>query len=144
MTDQSTNYHSAKKCRLCQRVATRLRSTRQANLEHAALVLALPTDYADSNSDAVVSSMVGVLCRARTGLRVVAECLDDRRRHLFNDDGDDHISVVCGQQVASNILIQELADPGVSLSLEEVTSNMRGSTLFSSEVNGELNGAIPT
>ena len=106
----------------------------QANVGAAALVLVLPISYTDANSDAVVASTVSVLRRVAGDRRIVAECLDERRRNLFGDLPL-NISVVAGLQVAGNILIQELADPGVSKTMEEITSNLRGTTLFSTRVS---------
>lgn len=105
----------------------------RANLPAASLVLVLPIDYADPNSDAVSASIVSVLARLRPGVRIVAECLDERRRALFAAPAE-RLSVVCGMQMAGNVLVQELADEGVSLTFEEITSNLRGTTVFSTAV----------
>ncbi len=104
----------------------------RAGLADARLVLVLPYNYEDPNADAVSASIVSVIQRLVPGKRVVAECLDETRRALFPTE--EAVSVVCGLQVAGNILVQELSDPGVSHTLEEITSNLRGTTLYSTRV----------
>lgn len=109
----------------------------RANIQQAALVLVLPISYSDPNSDAVVASMVSVIHGHVPQIRVVAECLDERRKGLFTGT-DGMISVVCGLQIAGNVLVQELSDPGISMSLEEITSNLRGEIVFSTTVDGSV------
>ena len=40
--------------------------------------------------------------------------------------------------MAGNLLVQELHDPGVARVIEEITSNQKGNTLFSLQVEGGI------
>jgi voltage-gated potassium channel len=106
---------------------------KRANAAEASLALMLPADYHRSESDALTASALSVINAVAPKLRVVAECLDDRRRHLFANHQGSHVTIVCGLHVASNMMIQELGDPGISATMEEITSN-QGTTLFTAAV----------
>lgn len=106
----------------------------RAHVSQAQLALVVPADYHSSHSDAVTASALQVLAQVAPELRVVAECLDERRRHLFTQTGH-HTTVVCSMHVASNMMIQELADPGVATCIEEITSNQRGNTVYTTAVD---------
>jgi len=102
----------------------------RAGLPEARLVLVLPISYSDPNSDAVCASIVSVVRRLRSDVRIVAECLDEKRQGLFPRAGNGLGTVVCGQQISGNLLVQELSDPGVAATMEDITSNLKGDTLY--------------
>ena len=114
----------------------------QANLEKASIALVLATDYDDPNSDAVVSSIVAVLENRHPEIYTVAECLDERHRILF--DTTQCNSIVCGLQLSSNLLTQEMHDPGVAQTMEVITSNLIKPTVFSTEITDESPVDYPT
>ena len=70
-----------------------------------------------------------IWCTLAPSVRVVAECLDEKRSDLFVVHPN--VSVVCGLQVAVNMLVQDVADPGVSATLEAISSNVHGDTVYS-------------
>lgn len=117
-------------------------SYERANLEKASTALVLSPDYSDPHSDAVVSSIVAVIENINSGVYTVAECLDDSHRILFRSSHCD--SIVCGPQLSSNLLSQELHDPGVAQTLEVVTSNLKGLTFFSTHVTDETQLDYPS
>ena len=49
-------------------------------------------------------------------------------------------AIVSGLSIASNLLAQEIHDPGISRMIEVFTSNRRGTTLFSAQVDGAADG----
>ena len=104
----------------------------RANIQKAATALVLPPDYGDSKSDAVSSSIVSVIERLHPDIFTVAECLDENHKALYAATRCN--SVVCGLQISSNLLTQELYDPGVAQTIEVISSNLQTPTLFSTKV----------
>jgi voltage-gated potassium channel len=107
----------------------------RANLERAAIALVLAPNYDSSHSDAVVASIVSFIESVRPGVHTVAECLDEKHRMLFKGSGCN--AIVCGPQISSNLLTQEMHDPGVAQTVGVITSNLVGPTLFSAEVEDD-------
>lgn len=110
-------------------------SYERANLARARIVLVLAPDYSDPHSDAIASSIASVVKNLASEVYVVAECLDDNHRLLFDAARCD--SIVCGPQISSNLLTQELHDPGVARTLEVITSNLEKPTTFSAVVDDD-------
>ena len=101
----------------------------RAVVDKAEMAIVLATSYSDPNSDAVVASSVAVLDHFQPDLHIVAECLDPRHRLLFDSVRSD--AVVLSLKISSNLLAQEVYDPGLSQMMEVITSNVQGTTLFS-------------
>jgi voltage-gated potassium channel len=106
-----------------------------ANLREAAMALVLAPNYDSTHSDAVVSSVVSFIESVQPGLYTVAECLDEKHRILFAGSGCN--AVVCGPQISSNLLTQEMNDPGVAQSVSVITSSLIQPTLYSAEVGDD-------
>ena len=104
----------------------------RASIETASLMLVLATSYEDGASDAVVASAISVVNELNSGLRVVAECLDERHRMLFRAVQCN--AVVPGMRIIGNLLSQEISDPGVARMVDVLTSNREGDTFFSTLV----------
>lgn len=104
----------------------------RAKVEAAKLAIVLATSYADSNSDAVVASAVAVIDSLNADVYVVAECLNPRHRMLFDTVHCD--AIVHSLTISGNLLAQEVNDPGIAQMLDVITSNLRGTTLFSAAV----------
>ena len=102
----------------------------------ACLAVILATSYADSNSDAVVASAASVMDTINSELHIVAECLNVAHRMLF--DSVNCNSLVFSMQVSCNLLAQEAQDPGISQLVDTISSNQRGTTLYSTLVSGSL------
>lgn len=111
----------------------------RARVEQARMAIILATSYADSNSDAVVASAVSVMDAINQNLYIVAECLNYKHRMLF--DTVNCNSIVFSMQLSSNLLAQEAHDPGVSQLVDTITSNVRGTTLYSTEVTDPVASA---
>ncbi len=105
----------------------------RAGIERAEMALVLATSYADPNSDAVVASVASVIGRLNKDLYLVAECLEESHRVLFQSS--DCNAIVPVLRIAGNLLVQEIHDPGISQMIDVITSNLKGDTLFSSEVD---------
>jgi voltage-gated potassium channel len=114
---------------------------RQANIDDARMAIVLSRDYADPSSDAVAAAAVSVISSLKDDVHIVAECLDDRHRALFESVRCD--AIVSGLSIASNLLAQEIHDPGISRMIEVFTSNRRGSTLFSAQVDSRADTDVP-
>lgn len=106
-----------------------------ARAGHARMAIVLATSYADSNSDAVVASAVSVIEGVNPNIRTVAECLNHRHRALF--DSVRCNALVCTLRISANLLVQEAHDPGIAQMVDVITSNVRGTTVFSTAVTAE-------
>jgi voltage-gated potassium channel len=104
----------------------------RAGVHEARFAMVLSLDYSDANSDAIVAAAAGVIDSLNPGIRLVAECLDERHRTLFTAVRCD--AIVPGVQITGNLLVQESHDPGVSELVELLTSNRVGATFYSAEV----------
>ena len=105
----------------------------RAKAEHCRMAIVLATSYADPNSDAVVASIVAVINSVRPDIRIVAECLNERHRLLFDSVHCD--AIVFSMTISGNLLVQEAQDPGITQLVETITSNVQGTTLFTTEVS---------
>ena len=108
----------------------------RAQIGDARMALVLATSYDDPTSDAVVASAVSVINSIKGSIHIVAECLDEKHRMLFDSVRCD--AVVPGLRIAGNLLVQEIDDPGVAQMIDVITSNLRGTTVFSLKVEEEL------
>jgi voltage-gated potassium channel len=105
---------------------------RRASIATAQMAIVLATSYEDPNSDAVVAATVAVIEGLRSGVHTVAECLNDQHMVLFKSVRCD--AIVLTMKLSGNLLAQEVHDPGVSLLVDTITSNVKGTTLFSTEI----------
>jgi voltage-gated potassium channel len=108
----------------------------RARIGDARMALVLATAYDDPASDAVVASAVAVINSIKGSIYIVAECIDEKHRMLFDSVSCD--AVVPGLRIAGNLLVQEIDDPGVAQMIDVITSNLRGTTIFSLKVEEEL------
>lgn len=106
----------------------------RAEVENAQMALVLATSYSDPNSDAVVASAVSVIGNLNDSIHIVAECIDEKHRMLFASVRCN--AVVPGLRIAGNLLVQEVDDPGVAQLIDVITSNLKGTTVFSARVTG--------
>jgi voltage-gated potassium channel len=113
---------------------------RRAQAADAKMAVVVSPDYANRNSDAIVAAAVTVLDRIKHELHIVAECLDEKHRPLFDSCNAD--AVVMGMTIAGNLLIQEAHDPGLAQLIEALTSNRRGTTLFCIDVQEDGVGYV--
>jgi voltage-gated potassium channel len=95
------------------------------------MAVVLSPDYGNRNSDAIVAAAVSVIDRVQSQIYIVAECLDEKHRPLFDSCNCD--AIVLGMTIAGNLMIQEVHDPGIAQLIEVMSSNRRGTTLFSVE-----------
>ena len=104
----------------------------RAHADTAKLAIVLARSYNDSSSDAIVASSVAVLDSINPRMHIVAECLDKKHDLLFQSVHCN--AVVYSMDISGNLLTQEAQDPGVSQLIGVLTSNVRGTTLYSCEV----------
>ena len=108
----------------------------RARVERARMAIVLSRDYADANSDALVAAAVSVIDKLNDKIHIVAECVDQRHRPLF--DAVRCNAIVPGLHIAANLLVQEIQDPGISQMIEVITSNRIGATLYTTAVDSDL------
>lgn len=101
----------------------------RARIDSCRMAIVLSPSYGDPASDAVVAAAVSVLDRVKAEVYIVAECADQNHLPLFDASHCD--SVVLGMSIAGNLLVQEVHDPGIAQLVEVLTSNQKGTTLFS-------------
>jgi len=105
----------------------------RARMKDAKRVIVLAPSYEDPNSDAVVASAISVIDSIKAEAHIVAECLDEKHSVLFEAVRCD--AIVFGLKIAGNLLVQELHDPGVAQTVDAITSNLEGTTLFTATVS---------
>ena len=110
----------------------------RADATDAAIAIVLATSYDDAASDAIVASAVAVIDSLQPELHIVAECVNARHKQLFDSVRCD--SVVYSMGITANLLVQEAQDPGVAQLIDVITSNVRGTTLFSTDVPETASG----
>ena len=103
-----------------------------AQLRDAKMVIVLAPSYSDSHSDAVVASTISVIDSIKSEAHIVAECIDEKHKMLFKSVHCD--AIVFGLKITGNLLVQELNDPGVTQTIDVITSNLVGATLYSTKV----------
>lgn len=104
----------------------------RANIGDAVMAIVLATSYDEVTSDAVVASAIAVMDSLNDDIHIVAECVNAKHRQLFDSVRCD--SIVYSMGISGNLLVQEAQDPGIAQLIEVVTSNTRGTTLFTTEV----------
>ncbi len=104
----------------------------RARAEHCRMAIVLSPDYGNNSSDAIVAAAVSMIDRVKPEIYIVAECLEEKHRPLFDSCNCD--AVVLGMTIAGNLLVQEVHDPGIAQLVEVVSSNRRGTTLFCVDV----------
>ncbi len=104
----------------------------RARAHDCRMAVVLSPDYANGHSDAIVAAAVSVIDRVKSDIYIVAECIEEKHRPLFDSCNCD--AIVLGMHIAGNLLIQEVHDPGIAQLIEVLTSNRRGTTLFTIEV----------
>ncbi len=109
---------------------------KRASIEHASQAIILSTGYDDPRSDSFVASVAFVIENLNPATKIVAECLDPKHTVLFSKS--DHVSLVYTLSVATNLLVQEAQDPGVTLLAQTITSNEVEGTLATAQVRGEI------
>jgi voltage-gated potassium channel len=105
----------------------------RARAKQCQMAIVLSPDYGNPNSDAIVAAAVSVIDRINHDIHIVAECLHEKHRPLFDSCNCD--AVVMGMTIAGNLLVQEVHDPGLAQLVEAVSSNRRGTTLFCVDVS---------
>ncbi|MBC8289333.1 MAG: potassium channel protein [Planctomycetes bacterium] len=105
----------------------------RSEIAHAKMAIVLATSYEDVTSDAIVASAIAVMDSLNSDIHIVAECVNPKHKQLF--DSVRCNSIVYSMGITGNLLVQEAQDPGIAQLVEVVTSNTRGTTLFSTEVD---------
>ena len=108
----------------------------RASVKNAAKAIVLATTYDDENSDAVAASAAAVISSMNPDLHIVAECINEDHRRLF--DAARCNAINSGLRITGNLLVQEAQDPGISQSFDIIPSNLAGDTLYSTKIEAAL------
>lgn len=114
----------------------------RADIHAARMAILLSRAYDDPNSDAIVASAAAVIESINVDVQTVVECNEERHRHLFKSIKCD--AIVSGLNIAGNLLVQEVHDPGITQMVEEITTSRRGNTLYSTEVTQAADASAQT
>lgn len=107
---------------------TREEVMEQANLREASHALILSKDPGDSHSDDQNLATALVIENIHPDVFSVVEVVNPKKIKQFKMAGCD--SIVCVSELTSNLVIQELQDPGVLKVIRELTSNSFGQQLY--------------
>ena len=104
------------------------RTLERAHLPHASHAIVLSKDRGNSHSDD--QNLVTTLIMEKMNPHVfsVVEAVDPRKVHQIEVAGAD--SVVCVSSLRSNLIIQEIQDPGVKDVVQDLTSNSAGEQFY--------------
>jgi len=104
----------------------------RAKADRARMAIVLAASHDAAHSDALAASSVSVINSMSDQIHVVAECIGEKHRMLF--ESVQCKAVVSGSKICDNLLVQEVNDPGIAQMVDVITSNIRGATLYSTRV----------
>lgn len=104
------------------------RTLRDASAQHASRALILALRPGDPTSDHASLAVALTLEKLWPELHTVAECVDPEHVPLLERCGCD--SVVCLEELASRLLVQESMDPGVKELIRQLTDNADGQQFY--------------
>lgn len=107
----------------------------RARIHQARMAIVLAPTYESDRSDALVASAAAVIDSLHPEIHLVAECLNEKHRMLFSSVRCD--AIVFSQTVSGNLLAQEAHDPGIAQLVDVLTSNIRGTTLYTTLVTAD-------
>ena len=102
---------------------------RRASVSQAWMAIVLAPNLDLPHTDALVSAAVMMVKRLNRNCVCVGECADRTREALLRTAGADR--VVFAGNVASNLIVQEALDYGVSALIEDFSSNRDGAQFYS-------------
>jgi len=100
----------------------------RANFRDATHAVVLAQDPADPRSDDLSLAVALTLENLRRDIHTVVECVDPRKVDVIRRTGCD--SVVCASQFSSQLVVQELLDPGVRQVFAELSCVGEGQYVF--------------
>ncbi|GAB4556779.1 MAG: potassium channel family protein [Haliangiales bacterium] len=100
----------------------------QANYSAATHAIVLARDPTDSRSDDLTLAVTMTIEHLNADIETAIECVDPNNVELLRRTGCD--SVVCTSKLSSNLLIQELIDPGVQAVFAELSAVQIGQQIF--------------
>lgn len=106
----------------------------RASAGSASQAIILAKDPHDRSTDHHSLAVTLTLEHLWPGLHTVAECVDPSNVKLLERCGCD--SVVCMDELASQLLVQEALDPGVKALVHEITNNAYGQEFYTVEPPG--------
>jgi voltage-gated potassium channel len=101
---------------------------RQAGLPDASHALILARNPTDPHSDDQNLATILMIEHMNPQVISVAECVDPTKITQMEAAGCD--SVVCVSELSTNLMVQEMLDPGVKQVISEITSNTFGQQIY--------------
>jgi voltage-gated potassium channel len=100
----------------------------RAGVAGASHAIVLSLNPVDPRSDERNLATILMIEHLNAGVSTVAECVDLEKRPQFKAAGCDRL--VCIAPLTTNLLVQELTDPGVQHIITEMTSNVYGQQVY--------------
>jgi voltage-gated potassium channel len=101
---------------------------KRAGLAAASHAIVLSLDPVDPRSDERNLATILMIEHLNPRVTTVAECVDLEKRPQFHAAGCDRL--VCIAPLTTNLLVQELTDPGIQHIITEMTSNVFGQQIY--------------
>lgn len=111
---------------------SKLNTLERANFRKAKSAIILSDTTDPKNADLKNLAIVLTLEKEHSSIYTIVECLDPDRITILKRAGSD--SVICLSDMTSQIMAQELQDPGMGELLNELTSNTKGKQFYISEI----------
>lgn len=109
----------------------------QANIENATHAIILSKDSSESHSDDINLSITLVIEKLHPKINSIVEAINPKKVRQIKLAGAD--SVVCVSELTSNLIIQELQDPGVKDIIDQLTSNNYGQQFYITPIKNSNN-----
>ena len=107
----------------------------RANIKDASHAIILSNDRVDIHSDDINLSLILVVKHMNKKIFTIAEVMDAQKIERFEIAGCD--SIICSSEFSTNLIIQELQDPGVKEILYKLTSNRVGQQVYLVDIKSE-------
>lgn len=113
---------------------TREQTLLDASAEKAGYAVIRSKDSSNPHSDDQALAVALILRKLNPDLTIIAECVDHERVGQLEAAGCN--SVVCTAGLSTNLLVQELQDPGVKDVINDLISNVSGEQIYIVPITG--------
>lgn len=111
---------------------TRKQIQEMACIKNASHAIILSHNPGDPHSDDQTLSTTLMIEHINPDIHSIAECIDSEKIPQLEAAGCD--SVICVSEFTTNIIVQELQDPGIKNIINEITSNTYGEQLYIAQI----------
>lgn len=107
----------------------------RANINDASHAIVLSNNTSDIHTDDINLSIVLIIKHINKNIFSIAEVMDAQKIEHFEIAGCD--SIICSSDFTSNLIIQELQDPGIKEILYSLTTNRVGQQVYLVDIKSE-------